>query len=395
MKTVFRFALSPAVLLTVTLYTAPAILNAQTSSDCQCEDVGALISLLGQYDAARNSLDFFARLGGGSNIMYNQIVSGPDSKRTTAGENIAELINWAMGEANPDLKAKSETPCLKAVKDLHTSYRQSGLNDYKSQKKLKENEDATNFMTIQEFARLETEAFRRAAQETLNRLSALRRRSCHIGEWFGIIMVGDTKTLSSTNSIPGTNELDQGTQETFDDTTNRTGIIWFNGKAEYPWSTWRVNGIVIKTSVHNGKVDCDSSSARIDLKAKKTETNNHISTSGGGSLSISIDPEVSDDGRKFKIVFKIPMVDMSGFETQTDTITGGCPGASPRDPTSSPQRAAASFKLSGVDIESQGSIFPGDPQKVSGTDYVTIIPKGRSPGVEHTASVTYSLYKFR
>jgi len=131
-----------------------------------------------------------------------------------------------------------------------------------------------------------------------------------------------------------------------------------------------------------------------NLVAFNSGTHEENTRTGARTVAMDVSPEVSEDGRRFEMIFQIPEIIVSGQYSKRDIGTGGCP-AEEYDKTFGGRTGEGT--LSVEDIRFKGSVFPGIPEKISGTADINLLPLGIAvDGVTltHTAHVTYNLYRF-
>jgi hypothetical protein len=237
----------------------------------------------------------------------------------TVADKQAHTATAFTDQSTCETTVKAGTACLEWLLRMHEQIHREKCISFKGINKP---------LTLQMYLDNVLTAYRLEMLE-IRRLLTSMPASCRPAGWVGTITVTETKGVVITNNIPGTSTYDKGAVETMDHETIRTGTIRFDGRTQDLPSTWQVTGRLIKTWVHNGMVDCDTTPLREDLYPVKSETRTEINLSGSKSTSIQLDFSVFLVDAEISL--RLPAVDLVGNGSTVNTVTGGCPGMARND----------------------------------------------------------------
>lgn len=387
MKTLSTFVLTAVIYFAVTLFIAPADVSAQvTGSPCGCNDVADLIRLLGRQNAGIDKLEQLEKTVKRTDY-FNEIMPEPNPTRMTKGESLLKTVNGVMNLAGPHPKFKANSPCVKDIDELKAFFHNSNFKNW-----------AGKFVLLETYISLEKDVMARTVAEIVKRLNSMDR-SCRPVDWFGAIMVTETKEQVFDERQPATDRFNLGGVMTQTDIYTRTGVIPV-GRSDDVLSSWDFEGTLTRTEEHSSMHDCDTRAGEqfVNLVPFRTEKRGVTTRSGSLRVPMDVSPEVSEDGRKFQISFQIPEVRVLFGVSVSDTGVGGCPGEDYNRPESA---SGLTSSVGPEDVAVEGAILlggPMDPEKVSGSQTKDRAPTGFSvPGTKltHTVRVTYNLYKLK
>lgn len=400
-----RRSLFVALLLAIT-FPATGLL-AQTGSSCGCQDVSDLLNQLNLANAALSEIQKSLSTVKPTDYV-NEILPPPNPPGNTNGsillgaikdasaqvrDNKAGIASMTIDTASCETAVTADTPCLRSLLEIYGSTRRGHCEREKRTRKLGKNDDTMNGYSFHQYLLDMSDAYEAMIKEILKRLQTMDR-SCRLNEWFGSITVTETSSLNIRNETPSRNRFDKGTEEVTNDKTVRRGTILLNSSNALPFSFWLLSGSYDHNKVHQGVVDCDSGPAE-ELRDFTSGEHTQAQKSGGESVNTEVGISLSEDDRIFDINFKIP--DMTAALTFQKTVasSGGCPGFADSKTyalPSTPSPVASAY------VEFQGSYFPGNPEKISGSTTIDLLPSAATTGgvtQEHTIQVTYNLYRFR
>lgn len=407
MRTVHcRWSLFAAVLFGIT-FQAPGGLFAQTGSSCGCQDVSDLLNQLNLANAALSEIQKSLSTVKPTDYV-NEIPPPPNPPGNTNGSNLlgaikdasaqvrdnkAGIASMTIDTASCETAVSADTPCLRSVLGVYASERRKQCLGEKTRRKLGPNDDTMNGYPMHEYLLSLSDAYLKMITEILNRLQTMDR-SCRLNDWFGSITVTETSSLNIRNETASRNRFDKGTEEVTNDKTVRRGTILLNSSNSLPFSFWLLSGSYDYNKVHKGLMDCDSGPAE-ELRDFTSGEHTQAQKSGEGSVNTEVGISLSEDDRVFDLNFMIP--DMTAVLSYQKTVasSGGCPGYADSKTyalPSTPSPVASEY------IQFRGSYFPANPEKISGSTTIDLLPSAATTGgvtQEHTIQVTYSLYRFR
>lgn len=362
MKTLLALIALGSLILTLSF--APTQLSAQTSKTCTCADRDGLIDLLNQANAALDTLSQYAKT-----VKPTDMVSEVDrSGGPTKGEQLEAAIQ----------QAKRSVASSKATTVSCGNYT-SFINPKET--------------ILSEYIKAEQRTYQSMVQGILNALNSLPT-TCRPADWFGTISASRVSKLIGSKTIPPINsyegKFDKGGEEKSENNSVTTGTIWLSGNPDYMPSSWQATMTLSVSKRHTTMMKCRSADDA-PLVSIIRGTDEKWDSSGALVTGAEVSLNTSDDRRSIYIDFSIPEIDIAGTYSKVSIIEGGC-GEEPDKGGGNPIKD----KLYKLQAAVQGDVFPGNPEKASGTKPVKLPAFPPDPGVTVTdnLTVTFHLYRF-